>query len=234
MMRLLKIENSAVFAPMPSASVAMVTKARTRTLAQPANGVTDILSHVVEHTHRPHLACVLDGERDVAYRPPTCLRRIVCSEAVTLQCILPERAMGLDLLAQVGVVARPTEEVQQPSEERLHGINPSGRPQHALNRANHAVELGAFGGKLFAARGGECVVAGAAIVLRRTPFGLHPAVEEQPLERGIQRTLADAQHVVGRQTQVLDDAIAMLRSADERLQDQELERARQKIGRSIG
>jgi hypothetical protein len=32
---------------------------------------------------------------------------------------------------------------------------------------------------------------------------------------------------------VLDDAIAMLRSADERLQDQELERARQEIGRGI-
>jgi hypothetical protein len=86
---------------------------------------------------------------------------------------------------------------------------------------------------LLAARGSERVVAGAAIVLGRAPFALHPAVEEQPLERGIQRTLADAQHVVGGQAQVFDDAIAMLRTTDTRLQDQQFERARQEIGRGI-
>ena len=82
--------------------------------------------------------------------------------------------------------------------------------QHALDRADHAIELGAFGGELPAAGGGERVVAGAAVVLRRAPLGLHPAVEQQPLERGIQRALADLQHVVRRQAQVLDDAVAML------------------------
>ena len=79
----------------------------------------------------------------------------------------------------------------------------SRRPQHALDRADHAVELGMFGGELPAAGGGERVVARAAVVLRRAPLGLHAAIEQQPLERRIQRTLPNPQHVVRRQAQVL-------------------------------
>ena len=48
------------------------------------------------------------------------LRRVVWAEAVTLQRGLPESAMGLNLLAQVGVVTRPAEDVQQPAEEHAH------------------------------------------------------------------------------------------------------------------
>src|SRR5207253_8626781 len=96
----------------------------TRALAQPANGVADILSRVVECTHRPHLARVLDRERDVAHRPPTRMHRIVGSDAVTLQRRLPESAMGLNLLTQVSVVTRPAEDLQQPSEDCIHGITP--------------------------------------------------------------------------------------------------------------
>src|SRR5688572_13916210 len=96
---------------------------------------------------------------------------------------------------------------------------PSGRPQHTLDRADHAIELSEFGGELPAARGGERVVARAAVVLRRTPLGLYPVVEQQPLERGIQRTLADCQNIIRRQPQVLDDAVAVFGSAPERFQN---------------
>ena len=105
--------------------------------------------------------------------------------------------------------------------------------QHALDHADHAVELGVFGRQLPAAGGGQRVVARAAVVLRRAPLGLHPAVEQQPLERRIQRTLPDPEHVVRRHPQVLDDAVAVLGAWPERLQDEQLERAGKEIGRRV-
>src|SRR5690349_16205336 len=94
----------------------------------------------------------------------------------------------------------------------------SGRSQHALDHTNHAIELGAFGGELTAAGGGERVIARASVVLRRSPRSLHPAVEQQPLERGIQCALANSQHIIRRLAQMLDDAVAVLGTWRERLQ----------------
>src|SRR5688572_325137 len=110
----------------------------------------------------------------------------------------------------------------------------SGRPQHALNGADHAVELGLLSGELPAARDGERVVACAAVVLRAPPLGFHAAAEQQSLERGVQRTLPDTEHVARCQTQVLDNAVAVLGPAPECLQDQELERSWQEIRGRIG
>ena len=47
---------------------------------------------------------------------------------------------------------------------------------------------------------GDRVVARAAVVVGRAPLGADPAVEQQPLQRRIQRALADLQHVVGQRS----------------------------------
>src|SRR4030095_10439444 len=93
------------------------------------------------------------------------------------------------------------------------------RRQHALDRAHHSVELGALGGQLFPSGSRELVIAGASVVLRGAPLGLYPAVDQEALQRGIQRALSDSQDIVRGQAQVLDDAVAVFRAADERLQD---------------
>src|SRR5687767_4298570 len=108
----------------------------------------------------------------------------------------------------------------------------SGR-QHALDRTDHAIELGLFGGKLPPAGGRERVEARATVVLRGPPLGLDAAIQQEPLERWIQCALPDPQHVIGRQPQVLDDAVTVFGTARERLQDEELERAGQEIGGRI-
>ena len=91
----------------------------------------------------------------------------------------------------------------------------------------------ALGRQLTAAGRRQRVVARAAVVLGRAPFSPRPAVDQQPLERGVQRAFTNGEHVGGREPQMLNDAVAVLRAADERLQDQELERAGEQIGRGV-
>ena len=65
-----------------------------------------------------------------------------------------------------------------------------------MNGENQPVELFPLGGQLPAAGGRQRVIARAAVVLRRAPLGLDPTVEEQTLERGVQRALANLENVV--------------------------------------
>jgi hypothetical protein len=82
------------------------------------------------------------------------------------------------------------------------------------------IELFTLNGQLLAPRGGERVVACAAIVLRGAPHGLDPASQEQTLQCRIQRAFADLQHVIGAVLQVLSNAVPMLRFAHECLENQ--------------
>src|SRR2546429_7713163 len=88
-----------------------------------------------------------------------------------------------------------------------------------------------LGAEMLAARGGERVIAGAPVVLGDAPFALDPGGEQQPLQRRIERALADLQHVLRQDFQPLGDAVARRRAGDERPQDEQIERARQQIGR---
>jgi hypothetical protein len=84
---------------------------------------------MIERAHRPDVAHVLDGEANVAHRSATRQCGGFRLQAAALQRVLAEETMRLDLLAQVGVVPRPSEEAQQPS-EHLHGIHLSARAEH--------------------------------------------------------------------------------------------------------
>ena len=95
-----------------------------RVLAQPANRDPDVLPQLIDGARHPHVAHVLDGKRHVPHGPLACPRRVVGTEAVTLQRGLSESAMRLDLLAQIGVVPRAAEQVQQTAKERVHDAGP--------------------------------------------------------------------------------------------------------------
>src|SRR5215469_16172868 len=63
--------------------------------------------------------------------------------------------------------------------------------EHGADGADHALELLLLGQELFAPRGRERVKARPPVVLRRSPLGAHVPVEEQALEGGVERALAD-------------------------------------------
>jgi len=110
----------------------------------------------------------------------------------------------------------------------------SGQSEHALNGADETLELVALGVESLASRRRQRVIPGTPIVFGRSPFGLHPAVQEEPLQRGVQRALADLEDVLRHGLEALRDGVAVERPAHERPQDQQVEGAGQEIGRLIG
>ena len=71
------------------------------------------------------------------------------------------------------------------------------------------------------------VVPGPSVVLGGPPFGLDVAVQQQSLQGGVQRALADLEHIPRDILQALRDSVAVQRIALEDPKDQHLERARQ-------
>src|SRR5579864_2267151 len=69
----------------------------------------------------------------------------------------------------------------------------SRRLNDARNGADDAPELRQLDFQLFASRGGQAIVAGAAIFRRRPPVRVHPAFDEHALERWIKRAFLDLQ-----------------------------------------
>ena len=82
--------------------------------------------------------------------------------------------MKAQLLVQLAVVRpRPAEHAQRDSGAR-RGTTSSGALEHALDRGEHAVEAGDLGAELPAARGGERVVARAAVRWATRPTSTSP------------------------------------------------------------
>ena len=62
-----------------------------------------------------------------------------------------------------------------------------------------------------------------------TTFSLDPPSQKEPLQGGVKRAFSHLEHVVRHLLQVLGDAISVHRSADERPEDQQVERARKQF-----
>src|SRR5215211_984915 len=105
----------------------------------------------------------------------------------------------------------------------------SGVLENVLNREDDALELVALGRELLASGGGERVVPRPAIVLRDAPLGFDVAVEEEALQRGIERALTDSQHVVRELAHSTADAVAMHRATNEGAKNEQVECARQEL-----
>src|SRR5438067_1579370 len=67
---------------------------------------------------------------------------------------------------------------------------------------------------------GQLVIFGAPVIFGNAPTSLDPAAPLQPMERGIQRSLLDTQHVVGNLLDALRYRPAMLSFQDQRLQNE--------------
>ncbi len=86
-----------------------------------------------------------------------------------------------------------------------------------------------FCGELLTARGSQAIVASAAIVFRHAPLGADPAVLFHAMEGGVEGTFLDAEDVFGNLLDVKSDAVAVHGRASEGLEDQEGERALEKV-----
>ncbi len=79
--------------------------------------------------------------------------------------------------------------------------------------------------QLFTAARGEPIIAGLAIVLRSTPEGCDPAAVFEPVQRGIKRAMFYLENFFGTLLDDLSDGVAVCRTEDESLEDEEVESA---------
>src|SRR5712691_9022694 len=100
-----------------------------------------------------------------------------------------------------------------------------GSVHDALDRANHALELPGLRCELLPSRARKRVITSPAVILRHAPFGFDPSVQQQALERGVERAFPDVQHVFGDAFQMLGDAVAVVRTRNEGLEDQHVKSA---------
>ena len=101
--------------------------------------------------------------------------------------------------------------------------------ENFVNRQDDSVVLPAFGRQLLATCSCQRIEARPPVVLRRSPFSLHPASQEESLERGVERAFADLEDVIGLRLEDLREAVPMLRTRDEGLQEKEVQRAGEEV-----
>ena len=100
-----------------------------------------------------------------------------------------------------------------------------------MNGGHVAIEAGALGRQVLAAARRQRVVARPAVVVGRGPLGFDVVVEEQPLQRWIERALANLQDVIRQLPLPLRDAVPVQRLAVQHPEDQHVQRARQDLSR---
>ncbi len=86
-----------------------------------------------------------------------------------------------------------------------------------------------LGGEAGAPARREPVILRAAVGLALLPVRAQVAAFLQAVEGGVERALLDAQHVVGSIANAPNDAVPVLRSSHENLEDEHVQRAPQKI-----
>src|SRR5262249_14569184 len=99
----------------------------------------------------------------------------------------------------------------------------------AADGRNDGVKRPAFFCQPLASGRRELIDPYLAIGIRESPFGIHPVIDQQPLESRVERSLADLQSVLGQCLDMLRDAIAVVCATRERLQDEHFERAWEKF-----
>src|SRR5260221_12847269 len=104
--------------------------------------------------------------------------------------------------------------------------------EHALDRQREARPgLLLFGYGLSAAPG-DGVEFRLPVILRNTPTGGDRSVELEAIERRVEGPFLHLQHFVRKEVNGLSDGISVHRAALQRVQDQQIERALQKIRES--
>src|SRR5215831_8346568 len=116
---------------------------------------------------------------------------------------------------------------------RLYKLTPAGRKQLKQEVADfeRVLEVGDLLLQLLPPGGRQLVEAGAPVVLRLTPLRFDPAFDRQALQRGVERTFLDLQHVVGSLLDVAGDSVAVHRPRVtlDGLEDEHLQRSRNQL-----
>jgi hypothetical protein len=96
--------------------------------------------------------------------------------------------------------------------------------EDGLNRPRVATKAGCFFAQAFAARGRQRVVAGAPVVLRRSPLRLNEPLAVEPVQRLVQGRILYRQFASGSLVDQRRNAVAVKRTGDEGPQYQQVER----------
>src|SRR5882672_10528945 len=83
---------------------------------------------------------------------------------------------------------------------------------------------------MFTAVGRELIETRAPVVGREAPLTLDPAIQLKPLEGRVKRAFFDAQQIVGQLLNQLRDRIPMQMAPHQYLENEHVQRARQKVG----
>ena len=104
---------------------------------------------------------------------------------------------------------------------------------HAADGGGHAFPLAGFHRQLPASGRREPVVLGPPAQLRDGPLGFDPALVLEAMERRVERALIDLQDVLRDLLDALRDRPAVQRVGLQRPEDEQVERARQKVGNGV-
>ena len=103
--------------------------------------------------------------------------------------------------------------------------------ENAGDDSGHVGPFGGFGLELARTGSGERVKAGAAIVLRLTPFAFDPAPALKTIDGGVEGTLQNFEALAGDLLDAQQDAVAMQRTERDRLEDEHLKCALREFNR---
>src|SRR6185312_776811 len=84
--------------------------------------------------------------------------------------------------------------------------------------------------QMLTALGSELIETSAPIIGREAPLALDPAIQLKPLESRVKRAFFDAQQIVGQLLNQLRNRISMQMAPHQYLENEHVQRARQKVG----
>ena len=176
--------------------------------AREADGGADVLADAVGRTEaQPRLA-----------------RGLRLAGAVAARGLRAHLEVMAQLLLEVAVELRPAEEQDETAPERgrpgAHAVS-----MHARDRRGEGAPAPLLGLEPPPAAHGEAVEARTAVVLREAPLRAHLPRDLEASQRGVERALLDAQHLLRGALDVLRDPPPVVLAAVERPQDQHVERA---------
>ena len=206
-----------------------------RILAQLAESETEILQHAFK-TEADDVVARFFQAQGAAKLACCGMLCVLWRQSFGLQLFFRVLAMERHFLLQFAIKFFATHEDPELAEEATQRVHESllcvrlCALQHTTNGRDHLFELRKFHAELFAAGLRQRVVASAAIGFGLLPFGLDPALKQQALQGWVERTFLDGEEVLGRLFNGKGDAVAVLRGAGKRLEDEEVEGAGQKIG----
>src|SRR5262245_11121559 len=104
-------------------------------------------------------------------------------------------------------------------------------PDDGRDGAREPLPVGAFAFEVLATRAGQVVELRAPPEVARLPLRGDPALLLELVQRGVERSVADLQRVIGDLPEALADRPAVHRLERQNLQDQEVERSLDEIWR---